>query len=67
MRTTSFDGWPPAPGYRAWPEGVAKNAGELYDTNPNSEPVPVEILPQDAPPYLRSSRYCATDLLFDFA
>jgi transglutaminase-like putative cysteine protease len=47
--------------------GVVNNSGALDDCDPNAELVPVEDLPPEALPYLRSSRYCETDLLSDFA
>jgi transglutaminase-like putative cysteine protease len=47
--------------------GVTKNSGELDDYDADAELVPVQNLPTDTLPYLRSSRYCETDLLSDFA
>jgi len=47
--------------------GVVNNSGALDDCDPNAELVPVQDLPPEALPYLRSSRYCETDLLSDFA
>jgi transglutaminase-like putative cysteine protease len=47
--------------------GVVNNSGVLDDCDPNAELVPVQDLPPAALPYLRSSRYCETDLLSDFA
>jgi transglutaminase-like putative cysteine protease len=47
--------------------GVVKNSGALDDCDPGAELIPVENLPAEALPYLRSSRYCETDLLSDFA
>jgi hypothetical protein len=43
--------------------GVTKNSGELDDYDADAELVPVQNLPTDTLPYLRSSRYCETDLL----
>jgi transglutaminase-like putative cysteine protease len=47
--------------------GVAKHSGALDDCDPDAKVIPVEELPRDALPFLRSSRYCETDLLSDFA
>jgi transglutaminase-like putative cysteine protease len=47
--------------------GVATNSGALDDCDPDAELVPAEDLPADTLPYLRSSRYCETDLLSNFA
>jgi hypothetical protein len=46
--------------------GVLNNSGALDDCDPGAELVPVQDLPPEALPYLRSSRYCETDLLSDF-
>jgi transglutaminase-like putative cysteine protease len=47
--------------------GVVTNSGALDDCDPNADLVPVLNLPAETLPYLRSSRYCETDLLSDFA
>jgi transglutaminase-like putative cysteine protease len=47
--------------------GVVTNSGALDDCDLNAELVPVLNLPAETLPYLRSSRYCETDLLSDFA
>jgi transglutaminase-like putative cysteine protease len=47
--------------------GVVNNSGAFDDCNPSAELVPVQDLPPEALPYLRSSRYCETDLLSGFA
>jgi transglutaminase-like putative cysteine protease len=47
--------------------GLVNNSGALDDYDPNAQVVPVQDLPLDALPYLRSSRYCETDLLSDLA
>jgi transglutaminase-like putative cysteine protease len=47
--------------------GVVRNSGALDDCDPDAELVPVQNLPADTLPYLRSSRYCETDLLSNFA
>jgi hypothetical protein len=47
--------------------GVATNSGALDDCDPDAELVPAHELSADTLPYLRSSRYCETDLLSNFA
>ena len=47
--------------------GVVVNSGALDDRDLDAELVPVQNLPSATLPYLRSSRYCETDLLSNFA
>lgn len=47
--------------------GTVRHSGALDNYDPDAQLVPVEALPMEVLPYLRSSRYCETDLLSDFA
>jgi transglutaminase-like putative cysteine protease len=46
--------------------GAVTNSGAPDDCDPDAELAPVQNLPADTLPYLRSSRYCETDLLSNY-